>query len=336
MVNQIHLHSFSFEVVTVNRRGEIILRETKQANCFTETICSDVESKSIGLDMVYIPGGTFIMGSTDEEVEYAIRQVNFDFIYNTEKPHHQVTVPSFFIGKYSVTQQQWRAVAALPKVNRDLEPTNLRDNLPVEDASWYDAVEFCDRLSQHTGKPYRLCSEAEWEYACRAGTTTPQRGSSVAPGGNPHDRADSPFHFGETMTTDLGNTRCDDTFADEPHGTIERGQTTPVGSLGGANNFGLYDMHGNVLEWCLDDWHDNYQGAPTDGSPWFDSNEPLAQKQGEAVMRSGSWNSVYPTCRSASRSYGDRKDNALCNNDLPNKDFGFRIACGVENLSETF
>jgi formylglycine-generating enzyme required for sulfatase activity len=220
MMNQIHLHSFSFEVITVNRRGEIILRETKQANCFTETICFDSEGRSIGLDMVYIPGGTFIMGSTDEEVEYAIRQVNFDFLYNTEKPHHQVTVPSFFIGKYSVTQQQWRAVAALPKVNRDLEPTNLRDDLPVEDASWYDAVEFCDRLSQHTGKSYRLCSEDEWEYACRAGTTTP-------------------FHFGETMTTDLANTRCDDTFADEIPGK-DRGETTPVGSLGGANNFGLF------------------------------------------------------------------------------------------------
>jgi formylglycine-generating enzyme required for sulfatase activity len=309
MGNKIRQHSFSFEVVTVNRRGEIIRRETKQAKYFTETICSGNESKSIGLDMVYIPGGTFIMGSTDEEVEYALQQVQFN-IYNTEKPHHQVTVPSFFIGKYPVTQQQWRAVAALPKVNRDLEPTNLKDNLPVEDACWYDAVEFCDRLSQHTGKPYRLCSEAEWEYACRAGTTTP-------------------FHFGETMTTELANTRSDDTFADEEPGE-SRGETIPVGSLGGANNFGLYDMHGNVLEWCLDDWHDNYQGAPTDGRAWFDNNDPLAQKQGEAVMRSGSWNSVYPTCRCASRIGWDRGYDGLSNTDSPVNSFGFRIACTVE------
>ncbi|MEO1429637.1 MAG: hypothetical protein AAFS12_08720 [Cyanobacteria bacterium J06632_19] len=91
------MYSFSFEVVTVNRRGEIILRETRQANCFTETICFGSEILNIGLDMVYIPGGTFIMGSTDEEVEYAIRQVNFDFIFNTEKPQHQVTVPSFLL-----------------------------------------------------------------------------------------------------------------------------------------------------------------------------------------------------------------------------------------------
>ncbi len=309
-MNKIRQHSFSFEVVTVNRRGEIIYRETKQANCFTETICFDSEGKSIGLDMVYIPGGTFIMGSTKEEVEYAIRQVNFDFIYNAEKPHHQVTVPSFFIGKYPVTQQQWRTVAALPKVNRDLETTFLKDNLPVQDASWYDAVEFCHRLSQHTGKAYRLCSEAEWEYACRAGTTTP-------------------FHFGETITTDLANTRSDDTFAEEPRGR-DRGETTPVGSLGGANNFGLYDMHGNVLEWCLDDWHDDYQGAPTDGSPWFDSNDSLVEKLGEAVMRSGSWNSVYPTCRCASRLYWDRTYNGLVNHDgCCGNSFGFRIACGI-------
>ncbi len=314
-MNKIHLHSFSFEVVTVNRRGEIIHRETKQANCFTETICSDSEGKSIGLDMVYIPGGIFMMGSTNEEVEYALRQVRFD-IFNAEKPHHKVTVPSFFIGKYPVTQQQWRAVAALPKANRDLKPTNLRDNLPVEDASWYDAVEFCVRLSrfvegrlnQHTGKSYRLCSEAEWEYACRAGTTTP-------------------FHFGETITTDLANTRSDDTFADEPYGTY-RGETTPVGSLGGANNFGLYDMHGNVLEWCLDDWHENYQGAPTDGRAWFDGNDPLIQKQGEVVIRSGNWNSVYPCCRCASRLGFDRGN--IRDMGFPVKFSGFRIACGIE------
>ena len=91
-------------------------------------------------------------------------------------------------------------------------------------------------------------------------------------------------------------------------------------------------MHGNVLEWCLDDWHFGYEGVPTDGSPWFDSNEPLVKKLGEAVIRSGSWNSVYPTCRCASRLYGDRKDDGLANKDYHANSFGFRIAYGIDNL----
>ena len=116
--------------------------------------------------MVAIPGGSFTMGAPKNE----------RYSSDRESPQHQVTVQSFLMGKYPVTQAQWKAVAALPKVNRDLklEPSKFKgDDLPVEQVSWYDAVEFCDRLSQHTGKQYRLPSEAEWEYACRAGTTTP-------------------------------------------------------------------------------------------------------------------------------------------------------------------
>ncbi|NEO21280.1 MAG: formylglycine-generating enzyme family protein, partial [Moorea sp. SIO4A5] len=126
--------------------------------------------------MVAIPEGSFIMGSPETEEGHT----------NDESPQHRVTVTSFFMGKYPVTQAQWQAVAALPQVNRELEPDPSHfkgKNRPVEQVSWYDAVEFCERLSQYTKRPYRLPSEAEWEYACRAGTTTP-------------------FHFGETITTD--------------------------------------------------------------------------------------------------------------------------------------
>jgi len=222
------------------------------------------------LEMMLIPGGTFIMGSPKEE----------ENSMDSERPQHEVTIEPFFMGKYQVTQAQWRFVAQLPQVNRDLEqdPSRFKgDNRPVEQVSWEDAVEFCDRLSQYTGRTYRLPSEAEWEYACRAGTTTP-------------------FHFGETITTDLANYDGNSTYGNGVKG-VYRKETTEVGSFGVANNFGLYDMHGNVWEWCQDNWHSNYEGAPTDGSAWLDIEWNTTAKQ----VRGGSWVFNPGNCRSACR-----------------------------------
>ncbi|MDJ0797909.1 MAG: SUMF1/EgtB/PvdO family nonheme iron enzyme [Calothrix sp. MO_167.B12] len=279
---------FAFDVVTVNAQGQEIQWQRRHIQYFTE----DLE-KNVTLDMVAIPGGTFIMGASEKE------------FYKHEHPQHQVIVPPFFMGKYPITQAQWKGVAALPKVNRDLKlnPSYFKDDTrPVEKVSWYDAVEFCARLSRETGREYRLPSEAEWEYACRAGTTTP-------------------FHFGETITSDLANYDGESTYGNTPKGE-KRGQTTPVGSFP-PNAFGLYDMHGNVWEWCLDDWHSNYEGAPTDGSPWFDNKNNLYQKYGKAVLRGGSWILFPSDCRSAYR------DNYIrAERDLINYDFGFRVACG--------
>ncbi len=153
--------TFSFETVTVNNQGEIIKRETQQAQYFTEDL-----GDGVTLDMVYIPGGTFLMGSP--EMENGSRE--------DERPQHQVTVPPFFMAKYPITQAQWQAVANWPKIQRDLKPDPSRfkgNNQPVENVTWYDAVEFCARLLQRTGRPYRLPSEAQWEYACRAGNHNP-------------------------------------------------------------------------------------------------------------------------------------------------------------------
>ncbi|OUL23957.1 Sulphatase-modifying factor protein [Nostoc sp. RF31YmG] len=268
----------------------VINRTQKTAQYYVENL-----GKGIELEMVLIPAGSFLMGSPEDELERS----------DSESPQHLVNINQFCMGKYPVTQEQWSAVAALPQVNKELnaDPSNFKgDKRPVEQVSWYDAVEFCDRLTAHTKRQYLLPSEAEWEYACRAGTTTP-------------------FHFGETITSELANYNANYTYGAGVKGTY-RGQTTEVGSFEVANAFGLYDMHGNVWEWCLDDWHDDYNGAPTDGSPWFDDNDNLYQKQGRAVLRGGSWINLPGSCRSASRN-----DGIGAERDSINDVIGFRVVC---------
>jgi formylglycine-generating enzyme required for sulfatase activity len=175
------------------------------------------------------------------------------------------------MGKYEVTQEQWEAVMGN-------NPSYFKGaKLPVEQVTWNDAVQFCHKLSQKTGKTYRLPSEAEWEYACRAGTSTP-------------------FYFGETITPDLVNYPGNYPYGAAPNG-LYREKTTDVGSFP-PNAFGLYDMHGNVWEWCSDRYYDNYNGAPTDGSSWETG------KNDYRVVRGGSWTFKALTCRSAYRNYG--------------------------------
>ncbi|WP_300006267.1 formylglycine-generating enzyme family protein [Anabaena sp. AL09] len=269
----INLVPFNFEVATIElkklgwpeQKTELNINKQKnQAQHFIEDLGNGIQ-----LEMVAIPGGSFMMGSPKNEPGRR----------ETESPQHQVTVPPFLLGKYPVTQAQWQAVASLTQVNQELKPNPSRfegANRPVERVSWHDAVEFCNRLSNHTQRPYRLPSEAEWEYACRAGTTTP-------------------FHFGETITTDLANYDGNYIYGDGVKG-IRKGETTEVGSFKIANEFGLYDMHGNVWEWCQDDWHNNYEYAPTDESAWI-SNKAKINK----LLRGGSWGSDPGYCRSAFR-----------------------------------
>jgi formylglycine-generating enzyme required for sulfatase activity len=295
---------------------KIIIHEYERtAQYFIEDLGNNVT-----LDMVSIPDGTFQMGTDDEEIERLCKEYDVDY-FRRESPRHSVTVQPFFMGKYLVTQAQWKAIAERTdlKVKIDLEsdPSHFKKdpasekgekagnrwNRPVECVSWKDAVEFCDRLSRHTKRQYRLPSEAEWEYACRAGTTTP-------------------FHFGETITTNLANYQGTDneeykwsgSYGSGPKG-VYREETTAVGSFGVANNFGLYDMHGNVWEWCQDDWHSDYEGAPTDGSAWLSSEESSDRK----LLRGGSWSFNPVACRSAYRL------NYALDYDFDN--IGFRVVC---------
>jgi eukaryotic-like serine/threonine-protein kinase len=180
------------------------------------------------------------------------------------------------------------------KIGLKEDPSYFKDSLkqPVTQVSWEKAVEFCERLKKKTGKPYRLPSEAEWEYGARAGTKTP-------------------FAFGPTITPKIVNYNGYYPYGSAPKG-IYRGKTVEVGSLGMANAFGLFDMHGNVSEWCQDFWHKGYKGAPNDGSAWLSGGD-----SGLRVLRGGSWDNVGMHCRSASRSY--------LNADVGIGNIGFRV-----------
>jgi len=211
-----------------------------------------------------------------------------------ESPQHNVNVPAFFMGRFEVTQQQYQQLMGE-------NPSHFQGvKRPVEQVSWNDAVEFCHKFSQRTGREYRLPSEAEWEYACRAGT-------------------DTPFYFGETITSDLANYCGKFTYASGPQGTF-RGQTTDVGSFP-PNAFGLYDMHGNLWEWCQDTYHQSYEGAPSDESAWIDNNwidNNWIDNNNYHLLRGGSWDLNPALCRSAFR-YFNYFDYVL---------IGFRVACG--------
>ena len=280
----VKLESFEFETVTVDQTGEIIIEiSNKQAEFFKEDL-----SNGVILEMVSIPGGKFMMGTEDEEIERLVKKFDWEY-FRREKPQHEVIVQPFFLGKYPITQAQYHKVMGE-------NPSYFKgNNLPVENVFWNNAVEFCQRLSQKTGREYRLPTEAEWEYAARAGTKTP-------------------FHFGATITTDLANYDGNYIYASEPKGKY-RAETTTVGTFT-PNAFGLYNMHGNVWEWCQDNWHKDYQGAPKDGTAW------VSGSYGVKVIRGGSWRLNPSYCRSASR-----------NDTFPRfaNDYftGFRVVCVV-------
>jgi len=233
---------------------------------FTEKI-----SKGITLEMVGLPAGQFLMGSPDSDRDAR------DF----EKPQHPVKINSFAIGKYPVTQAQYEAVMGYNPSHFSNNPQN-----PVESSS-DNAQAFCQKLSQITGKTYRLPTEAEWEYACRAGTTTR-------------------FYFG-----DDANQLGDYAWYEGNSG----GTTHPVGQKK-PNAWGLYDMHGNVWEWCEDNWHDSYKSAPSDGSAW------LIKDNDYQILRGGSWYGLPNLCRSAYRNFNYRRLYLYFN-----FDYGFRVVC---------
>lgn len=232
----------------------------------------------IGPEMVVVPAGDFTMGQADGD--------------DDEKPPHKVTIKApFAVGRFAVTFDEWDAALAEGGVNHKPESNWGRGRQPVINVSWEDAKAYCALLSTVTGKVYRLLSEAEWEYCCRAGTTTS-------------------YAFGATITKSQAQFSEDLPFSAR--------QTVPVGSFP-TNNWGLHDMHGNVWEWCEDNWHPNYQGAPADGSVWPGGDTWMR------VVRGGSWYSDPQDRRSARRNWfqPDDRGNSL----------GFRVARTLSPLS---
>ncbi|MDJ1184648.1 SAV_2336 N-terminal domain-related protein [Roseofilum casamattae] len=298
------LQEFAFDIATIDVEETVIFTSDvgtlehidgnrlvirKKRTEFTGVI--EELPEGIKLELVEIPAGEFTMGSPEDELER----------YDNEGPQHKVKISSFLMGRYAITQAQWRAIVNnVPTIQRELnpDPSNFKgDNRPVQQVSWQDAVEFCARLSQYTKKRYVLPSEAQWEYACRGGTTTP-------------------FHFRETLTTEIANYNGNYAYGEGPKGKC-REEPTVVGHFQVTNEFGLYNMHGNVWESCADPWHDNYEGAPEDGSVWDEEHNDdryysyndflvnLLESDRRRIIRGGSWITIPWGCRSALRNHDD-------------------------------
>ena len=272
-----------------------LLTHRRRTQGFRESLGAVVD-EATSLTMLWIPPGRFWMGSPEEEPQRR----------SAEGPQHLVQLQGFFLAQTPITQAQWREVADW-KPNKGerawskkLNPNPSRfngDQRPVERVSWEDAMEFCHRISQRTSRNYTLPSEAQWEYACRTGTTTP-------------------FHWGATISTKLANYDGTKVYGDSEKG-IFREETTHVGTFP-ANPWGLHDMHGNVWEWCADQWHDNYEGAPEDGRAWIDEGAKSNDLK-LRLLRGGSWDYRPADCRSAGRGSihpGHRDIN-----------IGFRVCC---------
>jgi formylglycine-generating enzyme required for sulfatase activity len=237
--------------------------------------------------LVVISAGEFMMGSLEGE------EGRFD----SEGPQHRVTIGRrFAIGRYPVTFEEYDRFCEATQLEKPDDMGWGRGQQPVINVNWNDAHDYIAWLSRETGRPYRLPSEAEWEYACRAGTTTR-------------------YWFGDTIT--LNDASYDEIWSEDTSNYSQSalGFTSKIG-LDPANPWGLHDMHGNVWEWVEDHWHDNYRGAPTDGSAWEDMG--AAREPGEHVLRGGSFTSPARDCRSASR--------GQCVTDLGHNDTGFRVA----------
>ena len=274
---------FKFETLKVDEKGDRCETIRRTATAFAESL-----GRGVLLEMVRIPAGSFVMGAARDEAGAD----------EDEYPQQSLAVPEFWMGKYTITQAQWQRFVAerggrvAEGLNEDAQSMAVKKpDFPINTIYWPEAVEFCHWLSQHSGRDYRLPSQVQWEYACRAG-------------------AIAPFYFGQTISPALANYNGNYSYADGPKGQF-RQQPTEVGSFV-PNEFGLYDMHGNVWEWCLDNWPSVLRQAPF-------SNVARALSGQTKTLRGGSWFYQPTDCRSARRlsyPFHSRTD-----------DVGFRVVC---------
>jgi uncharacterized protein (TIGR02996 family) len=277
-------HSCQLSVVSCQNQSELTtdnwqLRTMRLMELLAAGVepCVATLTNSIGMEFAYIPAGTFLMGSPEDEVSRS----------DDEGPAHEVTITkAFYLGRYEVTQGEWQAVMGTDPshfsatgVGKDQVKDLETSRFPVEQVSHEDAVEFCKRLSARKDEKekkhlYRLPTEAEWEYACRGGA-----GSNF-------------FHFGNCVSSDQANINGKIPYCGAAKGPY-LGRTCAVGSYR-PNGYGLYDMHGNVWEWCSDWYEEGYYAA----APVAD---PSGGTGSNRVVRGGGWIAVGSYCRSASR-----------------------------------
>ncbi|MBL8172580.1 MAG: formylglycine-generating enzyme family protein [Acidobacteria bacterium] len=274
------LRSITFETISLDSKGKEVSRRALQAESLTEDLGNGVK-----LEMVRIPAGRFTMGSPSNESGR-----------RADEKEHEVTLSAFYIGRYEITQAQWKAVMGTEPAKNVFLGKFVGDQLPVVLLSWNEAKEFCVKLNglarlAGRNEEYRLPSEAEWEYAARGGTKTP-------------------FAFGETITPAIAY--YDGNY---PYGQAAKGEylRNPgiVGSLGYANGYGLFDMHGNVWEWC-EDLYGEYPSEPVK-----DPKGPVGGSSNR-VLRGGSWSDYAVICRSASRTFNVQRARS--------SSIGFRLA----------
>jgi formylglycine-generating enzyme required for sulfatase activity/serine/threonine protein kinase len=267
--------------IELSRDGQILAsaKSAKEKVDPPAAVKAGVEmTNSIGMKLMSIPPGKFMMGSPASEEQRK----------PSEHPHEVEITKGFWLGKYEVTQDEYERLMGE-------NPSQFKGpKLPVESVNWDDAKEFCRRLSEKEGKKYTLPSEAEWEYACRAGTK-------------------SPFSTGENLTTDQANYDGNSPYAGNAKG-ISREKTTEVGTFA-ANGFGLHDMHGNVSEWC-EDWYRSWYGSDDKNAAAVDPKGPLEAL--DRVIRGGSWTFDAGRCRSANRAWSGPVGRG--------GDLGFRVA----------
>ena len=287
------VQEFPFVTIKLNDQGE----EVSQSRGVAKGEIEDLGGGLI-IEMIQLQGGEFWMGSTEADSQTAFAEAKRYFKnskedrYKAETPRHRVNVSPFMMGRYPVTQAQWFEVMGdLPSIEAKLRG----DDHPVVNVNWTEATEFCKELSRRTKHQYRLPTEAEWEYACRAGTSTP-------------------YTFGPTLLPRVANYWWNNPFANGPRQEPLQ-KTLPVGSLDVANAFGLFDMHGNVWEWCSD-WYggDYYQDCK---SQVLVTDPPGPKTGSTRVIRGGGWFFIAVNCRSAYRSFDSPDDRY--------DDLGFRL-----------
>ncbi|MBC7776495.1 MAG: SUMF1/EgtB/PvdO family nonheme iron enzyme [Phycisphaerae bacterium] len=280
----IHLEAALFALVEIEQTKEATAKEAVRPK--NGQTMRDMPG---GPEMVFVEGGNFQMGSDEDD---------------SEKPIHRVSVPSFWMGKYPITFDEYDAFCSDNGKEKPKDQSWGRGRQPVINVYWEDAQEYCKWLSEKTGAQYHLPSEAEWEFAARGGTLS--KGYKFAGGNNVDEVAWYWENSGEKKMS--GEWNWDN---------IQKNncKTHPVGEKR-TNELGLHDMSGNVWEWCADAWHENYEGAPADGSAWMTGGE-----QERAVLRGGSWNLNDTLCRVAYRTRSNRTNRHFSG--------GFRVARAV-------